>query len=553
MSGKGYHNDQFFNLQGESSALVADNPPFIYPDNTVRTGMGKNSTLKRGYLRTLVTKEEAVKFGTRKCNFQFNPSTLQTSVSMATGMLNMMQQDPGQFAQPMAASQNFAFTLFFDRSMEINNDDGTFKTRLVGKNGRGAQPDLWNENSPGQVGVLRDLGALYGAIGQGFGSKQRDYVEQVLRDTIKAEASSSSAGSDAIAQRDKAYSNLDASPETNFLDMNLGNSAFLLPVPIRIVFSSLYIVEGLVNNTSVVFTKFSSSMVPMQCSVTITMEAKYIGFSKDKTFFTDVLEQRQKMKEAEAAQTISDNNALLAAVSGSAFKVMVRAARTDGSSIKMENDHTIGQLLGLPPPFVGIICSVSPANESGNSADPLWTLMDGGTSVTVSLDAGFEIYGPFDSWAATGDSAIKAALLAPTVKGKKTCLAASLSSSDGDQTTATSASEWIGLTDGCHSNLNNATKATGVYNTDKYFIYHAHATMSATSAGAVVTGKGNSYVVVEPGNSELNTEVYVTMVWPKAQADTATVPADNAATKPNKNDGTGNTYVPPNSTTSVRT
>ena len=245
MSGKGYHNDQFFNLQGESSALKADNPPFIYPDNTIRTGKGKNSTLKRGYLRTLVTTEEAVKFGTRKCNFQFNPSTLQTSVSMATGMLNMMQQDPGQFAQPMAASQNFAFTLFFDRSMEINNDDGTFKTRLIGKNGSGAQPDLWNENSPGQVGVLRDLGALYGAIGQGFGSKQRDYVEQVLRDTIKAEAASSSAGSDATTQRDKAYSNLDASPETNFLDMNLGNSAFLLPVPIRIVSLLCTLLRGL--------------------------------------------------------------------------------------------------------------------------------------------------------------------------------------------------------------------------------------------------------------------------------------------------------------------
>jgi len=547
MSGKGYHNDQFFRLQGESAALKGDNPPFVYPDKTIRTGKGKNSVLKRGYLRTLVSSEDAVKFGTRKCNFQFNPTTLQTSVSMASGMLNIMQQDVGQFANAIPSSQNFAFTLLFDRSMEVNNDDGKFKTRLFGKNGQGVQPDLWNENSPGQVGVLRDIGALYGAIGQGFGSAQRDYVEKILRDTITAEASLKD--SDVTKDMDKALANLDNDAATNFLDLNIGNSAFLLPVPVRIVFSSLFVVEGLVQNTSVVFTKFSSALVPMQCSVTLTMEAKYIGFSKKKTFFTDVLEQREKIKAEEAAQAVSDNNALLAAVSGSAFKVMVRAAKTDGSSISMESDHTIGQLLGLTPSFVGIICSVSPANESGNSADPLWKLMDGGTSVTVSLDAGFEIYGPFDSWSATSDSAIQAALLAPAVKGKKTCLAASLSSSDGDQTTATSASEWIGLTDGCHSNLNNATKTTAVYNTDKYYVYHAHATMSATSAGATVTGKGNSYVVIEPGNSEINTEDYVTLVWPKQQVDTAKVPADNPATKPNRNDGTGNTFVPANSTT----
>jgi hypothetical protein len=550
MSGKGYHNDQFFNLQGESSALQADNPPFTYPSKIIRTGVGKNTLLKRGYIRTLVTTEEAVKFGTRKCNFQFNPTTFTSSVMMSTGMLNMMQQDPGQFAQPMSASQNFAFTLLFDRSMEINNDDGKFKTRLVGKNGQGAQPDLWNDNSPGQVGVLRDLGALYGAIGQGFSSKQRDYVEQVLRDTIKAEASSTSADSDAIAKRDKAYANLDKSSDSNFLDMNLGNSAFLLPVPVRVVFSSLYVVEGLVTNTSVVFTKFSSSLVPMQCSVTITMEAKYIGFSKKKTFFTDVLEQRQKMKEEEAAQVISDNNALLAAVSGSAQQVYVRTAVSSGSPPSMTSPHSITNVLA-PSAYSSLICKVAPANETGNSADPLWTMMDGGTSVTVGIDATFSIYGPFNSFSIniTGiESALKAAPY------NKLCFSGALSSSDGNQTTATSASEWIGLTDGCYSNVAKATTSSVPnYDPTKYYVYAATASITASGSGSSITGKGSYYGIIQPGDSTASVELTVPLNWPKKQVDTAKVPADNAATKPNKNDGTGNTYVPANSPTAPKT
>jgi len=93
---------------------------------------------------------------------------------------------------------------------------------------------------------------------------------------------------------------------TDFLGLNRGNTAFLLPLPVRVVFSSLYIVEGLVQDFNVLFTKFSTNMVPMQCSVTVTFEAKYIGFAKKDTFFTDVLEKAREEAGSKQYNQISD-------------------------------------------------------------------------------------------------------------------------------------------------------------------------------------------------------------------------------------------------------
>jgi hypothetical protein len=50
-------------------------------------------------------------------------------------------------------------------------------------------------------------------------------------------------------------------------------------------------VEGIATSVDVVFQKFSRTMVPTQCKVTINMYALYLGFAKDSTFIFDNLKQ----------------------------------------------------------------------------------------------------------------------------------------------------------------------------------------------------------------------------------------------------------------------
>jgi len=69
------------------------------------------------------------------------------------------------------------------------------------------------------------------------------------------------------------------------------NRAFLIPNPVRVVFSSLYMVDGYVTGVNLLFTKFSRNMVPVTATLAIQMEARYIGFAREKTFLTEILEQ----------------------------------------------------------------------------------------------------------------------------------------------------------------------------------------------------------------------------------------------------------------------
>ena len=71
---------------------------------------------------------------------------------------------------------------------------------------------------------------------------------------------------------------------------NYGNSAFLSPLPVRIVFSSLFMVEGFVTSSSVQFVKFTRNYVPTICKVTLSVRALYIGFAREKAYLTDALE-----------------------------------------------------------------------------------------------------------------------------------------------------------------------------------------------------------------------------------------------------------------------
>lgn len=271
----------------------AKNDPFKYPSRQVRYVNNQNERqtvdLKRGYIRNITAPENKMGIPTTKCQFQFNPQYLVQSVSQNTSILNFLQQEPGQYAQPIPGNVSFNFDLFFDRSMELNSatdigvQDGLTPALNVG--------DPWT-SSPSHVGVLHDIAAFYEVIGVGLSDKMGKFAQESLEARITAEINDQTVADDdggttVDNQKQQRADALEAS--ATFLKYNVGNTAFLLPLPVRVVFSSLYIVEGLVKDVTVTFTKFNAAMVPMQATLNVLFEAKYIGFAKKDTFFTQVL------------------------------------------------------------------------------------------------------------------------------------------------------------------------------------------------------------------------------------------------------------------------
>jgi hypothetical protein len=131
---------------------------------------------------------------------------------------------------------------------------------------------------------------LFSVIGVGISDSQKEYVTNLLENRTAVEAAQDS---DVIAG-DADIESVATSAQSKIptlLQYNAGNTGFLIPLPVRAVFSSLYIVEGLARSVGVIFTKFNRAMVPMRCTVDLQMEAKYIGFAKKKTFFTNALEE----------------------------------------------------------------------------------------------------------------------------------------------------------------------------------------------------------------------------------------------------------------------
>lgn len=144
----------------------------------------------------------------------------------------------------------------------------------------------------------------------------------------------------------------------NFLDKNLGNQAFLIPNPVRVVFSSLFMVDGFVTSMTVSHVRFNENMVPMTCYVDVQMQAVYIGFARKDTFLTEALEQAEALQTTPSADTpitdtIKDSTAYAATkdfiFSQKAlkdFKLVVQAACKDDD---WDDDGLWGaELMGNP-------------------------------------------------------------------------------------------------------------------------------------------------------------------------------------------------------------
>lgn len=340
----GFREDQFrvtpglYSGGGGATTPGRTNPPFPFTPSTVRVrtappdfnnvtpdqaerliGSGATAVkVQRGFMRNLSTDFGSV--GTKgaptnyRLKFQFNPATIQQNVEARQDMYLSVLQDPTQLVQPVAASTAFSFELLFDRTHELMN--GGVNADLRSLNGQ-----TTTDNTSGDaadVGVMADLSVLYAIIGQGFDPTVMSAQYNIVRDNARREYER------AIAQGDPNFTIAVAVPDeetdgtktifrekstfdqyfTKFIEgtkfisngggggnLNLGNSAFLVPTPVRIVFSALYMIDGYVMSSSVIFTKFNTNMVPTQCRVLLNINAVYIGFARDKTFVSEAIER----------------------------------------------------------------------------------------------------------------------------------------------------------------------------------------------------------------------------------------------------------------------
>jgi hypothetical protein len=472
----GYRNDGNFGTGGKDWEGVPDgtnspispngkqNPAFLYPDKSIRfleaegaleRGRGKPTTIAdgsykihRGYIRNLEQKQFAggLEFPISRCNFQFNPQQINQSVAMRDDIYLPLLQPPEQLAQPIGANTNFSFDLFFDRSHEM----------AKGSLGRSADLNNIQDIDPYDIGVMADLRVFYSVIGQGFSAEMINFQKKMFEYNAKSSWTSlnSNQPDSTSSTTDGATSDSETTPDTSvtpttpsdppdfsqipdIANANIGNFALLMPNPVRVMFSSLFMIDGFITSTNVDFLKFNTNMVPLQCRIGVTMNAMYIGFAKPTTFLTDLFDKAagtqfelDKIREAanqELAQAYSTIKtfAFGAVQTGGsewdidgerykAWKKITQGERVDATGGTDDESYSIrllpvyeaalssdSDVLGVDeeymkniPTFAVGFRNIIPKPGAGVDADQVLILMKQDGNVTVSYSWSVDIYGP---------------------------------------------------------------------------------------------------------------------------------------------------------------
>ena len=342
-----YAQNQFYGLsnfepftdthgRGES-----DNPPFMWPPDSLRNAAtGQSTRIQRGYLRLLSELfygESGDTLSKRRLHFQFNPDVITRSVAARNDIQLWFNMDPAQMAQPIPGDANFAFELLFNREAEVYSARNS-QDLLRNIPGVRIGPDevmssdssssVYNYNVA-DVGVLADLIVFDELIGQGV---NKELIDAMVK---RAEAGSAytlaqSASEDTADEEDQEPEPpaFNAADTKSALESNWGNAAFLISQPIRVVFSSLFMVEGFVNSTTVVFNKFTPTMVPVQATVGVQMQAMYIGFGKKNTFFTTAFSKAEDELSTFNNKVDAENKSL-EALGGKLFKKVMTPGGAD--------------------------------------------------------------------------------------------------------------------------------------------------------------------------------------------------------------------------------
>jgi hypothetical protein len=291
------------------------NAAFLYPrardDNDFANGAVGSPTVKRGYVRRLTefynkksegATDNPTVLNSLKCLFQFNPDSITRSIQSDTSMQLFFNQEPAQLAQPVPGKAGFAFELLFNREAEVNSGmylDGNKPTKVD-------MPDInteyefkdamknfleepYNPAWVTKLGVLADIMILDDILGVGL---SQDVVNAAFPKEGTATLNLKVDEYEKVDEEDKEKTKTEAVYDKNRMNSfvsNLGNKAFLVPQPIRVVFSNWMIIEGFVTSSQVTFNKYTRSFIPTQCSVAVQMQALYIGFAQGSTFLTEIL------------------------------------------------------------------------------------------------------------------------------------------------------------------------------------------------------------------------------------------------------------------------
>lgn len=316
----GYSSNQFYKFgtyeTGNKSLnrTPNDNPEFLWPGNSTPNvfGKGADTRMQRGFIRGIyptvmnkVSNQSAAKLKQRRLFFQFNPATIERNVSMSTNITNPLLQPAINVIQPVPGQAEFSFELLFDRQAEVVSRKYVNATGERTINSFDAVIDEYKQSDVTELGVLADLYVLDTIIGQSISKDMTSflkdywsYVDTSLRASNATATATDTETADTGTQT--TQSAIDFKNWDTNIENNLGNSAFLAPLPIRIVFSSLFMVEGYVESSSVQFIKFTKNYVPTMCKVTLYVRALYFGFAREKSFVSEAI-----------AQGIADNNEVL--------------------------------------------------------------------------------------------------------------------------------------------------------------------------------------------------------------------------------------------------
>lgn len=288
----------FGQRESEKSLFSNTNPPFIYPgDSRKYATNGVNEVVNRGYIRRLTefykNIEGAKTLQNLRCNFQFNPELITRSIEANHNMQYFFNQNPDQLAQPIPGQASFGFVLLFNREAEMASGkykaaNGDLVSGKTLENGIGNNPEKYiTENyDPAwvtEIGVLADILILDDIVGQGLA---KDIIQQKDAGVFKPATETGSSTKDATDTTDDDLAADYDSNKLNVFSANIGNKAYLVPTPVRIMLSEWFMIEGFIMSHKVTFNKFNTKMVPTQAIVELQVQALYIGFAQKETFLT---------------------------------------------------------------------------------------------------------------------------------------------------------------------------------------------------------------------------------------------------------------------------
>lgn len=325
------------NLESPTTRLQ-DNPNFIFPGPTTRTMGGLPYRPIRGYIRRLNEfysrmGEGASDIQNRRCNFQFQPETIVRSVSANSYDTQFFfNQRPEQLTVPIPGQSTYGIKLLFNREAEVTSGYYMSKGKQVKGKGFSSIYDPLLETSTEiadllegnfdqswvtKIGVLADIMVLDGVIGQGISKETLSIINKISAAQQTNTTDTTVGGKNGDAEKDdqdkdQALANEAASYWLNEdkSNVNLGNQAFLVPTPVRIMLSNLMIIEGFVLSSAVNFHKFSKRFIPTQATVELSVQALYIGFAKKATLLTqDTTLTESGSSPDEKTQTQSEKDA----------------------------------------------------------------------------------------------------------------------------------------------------------------------------------------------------------------------------------------------------